>query len=164
MNLKNLPGLTTSPGWDLMRSCLLSRWVRINWKPQSASVSVKVCSTKRSSPFRLNFGCSFCCRTKTISPVTVSGWQNRNQCKIVRKHSTCTRAKRIEKKLGLLLHQLPQGMWSSVHSAFPSPHQLPKLSSPQRPYHPCTVGSDPCHWWFHQYLYTHCKDVASAGS
>ena len=71
--LTNSPGLITSPGWDLMRSCLLSRWVRINWKPQSASVSVKVCSTNRSSPFRLNLRCSFCCRTKTISPVTVSG-------------------------------------------------------------------------------------------
>ena len=69
----SLPGLTTSPGFDLISSCLLSRWVSTKWNPQSASVRDRVCSTNRSSPLRLYLGCSFCCRTKTISPVTVSG-------------------------------------------------------------------------------------------
>uniref|UniRef100_A0A0A9DYN4 Uncharacterized protein n=1 Tax=Arundo donax TaxID=35708 RepID=A0A0A9DYN4_ARUDO len=40
----NWSGLTTSPGFDLMRSCLLSRCVRANWNPQRASVRDKVCS------------------------------------------------------------------------------------------------------------------------
>lgn len=66
----HLPGLTTSPGFDFIRSCLPSRFVNANLKPQRASVSDRVCSTKRSSPFLLNSGCSFCWRTKTISPVT----------------------------------------------------------------------------------------------
>lgn len=66
----HLPGLTTSPGFDFIRSCLPSRFVNANLKPQRASVSDRVCSTKRWSPFLLNPGCSFCWRTKTISPVT----------------------------------------------------------------------------------------------
>jgi len=71
--LWHLPGLTTSPGWDFIRSCLPSKWVKTKWKPQSASVRDRVCSTNRSSPFLLNLGWSFCWRTKTMSPVTVSG-------------------------------------------------------------------------------------------
>lgn len=57
----------------LMRSCLPSRCDSAKWKPQSASVRVKVHSTNKSSPFLLNLGCSFCCRTNTMSPVWVSG-------------------------------------------------------------------------------------------
>lgn len=68
-----IPGLITSPGLDLISSWRPSRCVRANWKPQSASVRLSVCSTKRSSYFLLNLGCSFCCNTKTMSPVTVSG-------------------------------------------------------------------------------------------
>ncbi|KAG6632545.1 hypothetical protein CIPAW_13G166300 [Carya illinoinensis] len=33
-----------------------------------ASGWYKVCSTNKSSPFRLNLGCSFCCQTNTMSP------------------------------------------------------------------------------------------------
>jgi len=35
-------GLTTSPGFDLISSCLLSKWVRTNWKPHRDSVKVRV--------------------------------------------------------------------------------------------------------------------------
>ncbi len=56
-----------------MRSCLPSRCVREKWKPHSASVRVNVCSTNKSSLFLWNLGCSFCCSTNTMSPVSVSG-------------------------------------------------------------------------------------------
>jgi hypothetical protein len=67
------PGLTISPGLHLIRSCLPSRCVKGNWKPHNASVRVKVCCTNKSSPFLLNLGWSFSCRTNTMSPVSVSG-------------------------------------------------------------------------------------------
>lgn len=68
-----LPGLIISPGLVLIRSCRPSRWVKGNWKPQSASVKLSVCSTKRSSDFLLNLGCSRSSKIKTMSPVMVSG-------------------------------------------------------------------------------------------
>lgn len=72
----NIPGWIISPGLDLIRSCLPSRWVRMNWNPHKASVREIVCSMNRSSYFLLNLGCSLTCKTKTMSPVTVSGCKN----------------------------------------------------------------------------------------
>lgn len=78
---ESIPGFITSPGLDLIRSCRPSRWVRTNWKPHRASVREIVCSVKRSSNFLLNFGWSLSCKTKTMSPVTVSGCKSMNlQC------------------------------------------------------------------------------------
>lgn len=75
-----IPGLITSPGLDFIRSCRPSRWVRTNWKPHRASVSEIVCSTYKSSYFLLNFAWSLSCNTKTMSPVTVSGWKHNLKC------------------------------------------------------------------------------------
>lgn len=96
---EQLPDFTISPGLDLIKSCLPSKCVSGNWNPHNASVRLRVCSTKRSSPFLLNFAFSFNCNTNTISPVVVSGCtrQERNAyrsvtdwCDIALLWSSCT--------------------------------------------------------------------------
>mmetsp|Transcript_63613 Transcript_63613/g.166600 ORF Transcript_63613/g.166600 Transcript_63613/m.166600 type:complete len:272 (+) Transcript_63613:608-1423(+) len=66
-------GLTMSPGAVLMSNFRPSRCVSSSSKPQSASTSEILRSTKRSAPLLLKSACSCCFRTKTTSPASASG-------------------------------------------------------------------------------------------
>ena len=67
------PGLMTSPSSVETTSTRSSRWLMVNEVPPSASISVILCSMYRSAPFRLKWGCSFCFRTKIMSPGSIPG-------------------------------------------------------------------------------------------
>mmetsp|Transcript_19128 Transcript_19128/g.48302 ORF Transcript_19128/g.48302 Transcript_19128/m.48302 type:complete len:248 (+) Transcript_19128:430-1173(+) len=67
------PGLMISPGCVVTTRCRPSSCSMTNLVPHRASESLIFCWTRRSSPLRINRGCSFCAMTNTMSPGTCPG-------------------------------------------------------------------------------------------